>query len=369
MRNRRRWTGVEIDILRREYPKRSTKDVAIFVGHSEGSVRVKAHQLGLKKECQGTRWRPWMLDILKENYPVTNTSLLCEWLGLTAQTVRRKARELGIRKTGWRRRTYRETEDGKRRIIDPEDDSYIREHVGTDTLKDIAERIGVSTCALSHYCKVHGISRFYRKSSIGFIELTPFGEAYLKRHYANMKNAELVAKIGISQRSVIRKARQLGLTKSTSFMKRCQRETAKAAREANLKREKPPKGFRIPGGESYQFKKGVTSLQRLGRKREAERIRNSAASRAKTRILELERVSAGLPQLTKMKVTRQPKRKIQLRCYLKSRGYVVARNSDIVYYNGNTRRSGIEKAAGEFFKFEKQHADTDIDTQCQTRMG
>ena len=49
------------------------------------------------------------------------------------------------------------------------------------------------------------------------IELTDKEVAYLSKHFKHMKNAELAAKLNIGERSVVRLARKLGLTKTAQF--------------------------------------------------------------------------------------------------------------------------------------------------------
>lgn len=115
------------------------------------------------------------------------------------------------------------------------------------------------------------------------IVLTPQQERWLTNHFKHTKNSECAERLGISLRSVVRIARKLGLTKSRQFMARCQRETSDAAKESHRRNGTyPPKGFRIPKSEVGQFKPGVTSRERLGAKRESERIRKSAESRRAT---------------------------------------------------------------------------------------
>lgn len=48
----------------------------------------------------------------------------------------------------------------------------------------------------------------------------------LKRHFPNTRNAELVELIGVSERSIARKAKQLGLEKSKSFISRVATENS-----------------------------------------------------------------------------------------------------------------------------------------------
>ena len=345
----RKWTRSEIDILVREYPRRPTKDVALFTGHPYGSVAVKAKSLGLKRKNVGIDWKEWMVDMLKKHFSDTPNRLLSEWLEVSVSSLACKAKQLGLSKKG---RLYR----GKHRCISPEDDAYIRSRIGTESMASIAKAIGFTRCTVAHYCQRNGICRFITKGNgpTSRIHLTPYGEAYLRKHFPNTHNDVLMAATGLSHSTLHRFARQLGLTKTKAFMRKCQRNTTEAAYKANRERGWPPKGYLIPKREANCFKKGVNNLQRLGEKREAERVRKAAASLARTRELERQRAAEGLPQETKLKVTKQPRRKIQLRCYLQKRGYVIEESSSTAFWTDATRRSPHVEASDEgFFKFAK----------------
>lgn len=81
------------------------------------------------------------------------------------------------------------------------------------------------------------------------IVLTPRQEAWLCRHFRNTRNAELAARLGISETSLHRFARSLGLTKTPQFMRKCQAATAAAAKASHLRNGTyPPKGYHIARG-------------------------------------------------------------------------------------------------------------------------
>lgn len=185
------------------------------------------------------------------------------------------------------------------------------------------------------------------------ITLTEKQENWLKKHFLHTKNAEIAQKLGISETAVHRFARALGLKKSRQYMVKCQRETADAAKRSHrLNGTYPPKGYKIPGSEKYQFKPGETCRDRIGAKREAERIRKSAETRKQTYKSERARAVWGFEQRTKMRVIRQPQAKIQLRYYLKKRGYIVDDVVRIVYYTETTKRGKkIEAKRQPWYKF------------------
>lgn len=171
------------------------------------------------------------------------------------------------------------------------------------------------------------------------IVLTPKQERWLTNHFKHTKNSECAERLGISLRSVVRIARKLRLAKSRQFMAKCQRETAEAAKISHRRNGTyPPKGFRIPNSEAGQFKPGVSSRERLGAKREAERLRKSAETRRATVKRERSRILWGLEQRTKLKLVGNPKKR-QYRYELRQRGYQVARGASVAYVTPLTQRS------------------------------
>lgn len=185
------------------------------------------------------------------------------------------------------------------------------------------------------------------------IKLTDKQEKWLIRHYLHTKNEEIALKLGISETAVHRFARALGLKKSRQYMVKCQRATADAAKRSHLiNNTYPPKGYKIPGSEKYQFKPGKSCLDRLGPKREVQRIQRAVESRKKTYKSERARAIWGLERQTKLKVLRQPREKILLRYYLKKRGYIVDDAAFKVYYTDATKRGKrIEAKKQPWYKF------------------
>jgi len=185
--------------------------------------------------------------------------------------------------------------------------------------------------------------------------LTNKQETWLLNHFRHTKNDLIAEKLGISHSSLHRFARKYGLKKTKCFQSKCQRVATMAAWESNKRNNWPPKGYKIPKSAEYRFKEGVTPEQRLGKKRNAERIEKSAQSRRKTVAAEKRRVLFGLPQKTKLKVVTAPKGKSAYRYNLKKRGYIVPRAARIIYYDENTHRSPIvEQNAYNKYRFTFQ---------------
>lgn len=171
-------------------------------------------------------------------------------------------------------------------------------------------------------------------------DLTEKQVAWLKKHFRNTKNAVLAEKLGISESGLHRLARLHGLKKTKQFMRKTQRATSEAAKASHLKNGTyPPKGYRIPRSEEYQFKKGETPVQRLGKRKEKARIAKCVESRKQTYKLERARALFGLERKTKLHVVKQPLKKIQTRYYLRKRGYIIYDPAFVAYYDENTRRA------------------------------
>lgn len=186
------------------------------------------------------------------------------------------------------------------------------------------------------------------------IVLTPDQEKYLKNHYKHTKNADLSDRLGISVRSVNRIAKSMGLEKSRQFIRKTQLEAANKANESHRKNGTyPPKGYIIPRSEEFRFRKGERPIDRIGKKRETERIRKSVESRNELRKLEKARTLYGLPRQTKLNVVKRPRSQIQLRYYLKKHcGYIADRGGFIFYYTDETKRSAeIESRSRTGFTF------------------
>lgn len=187
------------------------------------------------------------------------------------------------------------------------------------------------------------------------IILSPRQEQWLIRHFKHTKNDELASRLGISQSTLHRFARELGLKKSRQFTKKCQENTTRKAWEANRRNGWPPKGYRIPRSEEHGFKKGETSLQRIGAKREAERIAKAAESRRATVKKELARIHWGLEQKTKLKLVCNRKR-IEYRHQLKKRGYLISEDGRVAVITPHTTRhlKYEEKAKREGMRITEQ---------------
>ena len=197
------------------------------------------------------------------------------------------------------------------------------------------------------------------------IELTPEQERWLKAHFRHTRNEDIGERLGISQSSLHRFARELGLTKTRQFMRKQQRNAADRARESHLRNGTyPPKGYIIPRSEEFRFKAGVTPVERLGKRKERKRIERSAESRRRTLREERARTLFGVPRKTGLRVVREPRGKTCQRWYLRKRGYIIDEANLIAYWTEDTRRATIlEKRPRRWYWFRPMEIDRPIETK------
>lgn len=167
------------------------------------------------------------------------------------------------------------------------------------------------------------------------ITMTPAQREWMRAHFKHTKNDEILARFGWSHSTMHRFARELGLTKTPQFMRKCQEHTTACAIASHLKHGTfPPKGYRIPKSEQHRFKPGHKETEATKRKRLAK----SAETRRQTIKEERARISFGVPQRTKLRLIRQPRIAATQRHYLKQHGYHIERGSMIAYYDEHTVR-------------------------------
>ena len=183
----------------------------------------------------------------------------------------------------------------------------------------------------------------------------------LRKMFKNTPNDVIMEKLEISFSTLHRTARALGLVKTKQFMRKCQRNAAAKARESHIINGTfPPKGYIIPGSEENRFKAGVTSLQRLGARKERQRVEKSAESRRQTLREERARRVFGVPQRTRLRVLNRGHRFYHSVWYLRSRGYEVDTRNLVAWYDDGTRRcpvlekKGRNPDKGHYFDFREK---------------
>ena len=188
------------------------------------------------------------------------------------------------------------------------------------------------------------------------IILTPEQEAYLVKHFRNTKNDVLMAKLGLKFSTFHRIVRKLGLKKTKQFMKKVQRATSEAAKASHLKNGTyPPKGYRIPRSEEFQYKPGDHPWTKCGRRKWNAAHKRGTAKRKKTFEEERVRKKWGFEQKTNLRVIAQPRQKVCDRNYLKRRGYILDEANCIAYWTETTQRATRLEAQPRRFYFFKPH--------------
>ena len=236
--------------------------------------------------------------------------------------------------------------------LTPEQREYLVQRFGDTEKKQLAAQLGISLPTL--YRQAHAL-QLDLPSQLGKIRLRPDQLDWLVKHFKDRENEFLAYKLGISEASLHRLARRYGLRKSKAFLKARSQDGGRTSIYYHRKRDDgfiPKKGDPVrPGSEKAWFRPGVRSVDRIGKKREAERIRKSAASRNATRLNEAIRLRRGLPQLTKLRIRTVPKETYAERHYLRKRGYVLDDAQLIAYWTPDTLRCPRKEANPGVYRF------------------
>ena len=164
---------------------------------------------------------------------------------------------------------------------------------------------------------------------------------WLVEHFPTTLNKDCASRLGVSMRTMIRFARELGLEKDPAWLHGVFMERCAMMAEANRVEGNRGTANLLKYGKQYRFKKGETSRQRLGEEKERERIRKAVESLRETRRKERMRVNWGLEQQTKLKIGHN-KKKTVMRHALKKRGYIIPfRGASVAYHTDDTNRSHI----------------------------
>lgn len=135
-------------------------------------------------------------------------------------------------------------------------DGELRRLYTTTTAPELARRFGVTAGAVRQRLRRIGLRR---KEQPGKIHLTLEQQLWLRRNFPDMANAICALYLGVSESSVVRLARRMGLQKTAQFMREAQAHAVKRARESHLRNGTyPPKGWYSPNlqkGQQYRFKR------------------------------------------------------------------------------------------------------------------
>lgn len=179
-------------------------------------------------------------------------------------------------------------------------------------------------------------------------DLTQEQREWFVANFDHTKNQELADHLGVSLSSVIRKARELGLTKTKEFIEATQRNASEcAARTNRLMGGNAGKFNLVKYGWLYRFKKGENNKDRMTAEAFAEMHRKIAITRKETFNKERRRVLFGIEQRTKLRVVKCSREKISLRANLRKHGYEIARASNEATVTSETQRSLMMEARAE----------------------
>lgn len=181
----------------------------------------------------------------------------------------------------------------------------------------------------------------------GKMTLTDEEWGWMEEHFAHTKNEEVARHLGVSLRTAVRLAREMGLEKNAEFVRAMQANAVHHAARTNRGQGNAGKANLLKYGKAYQFKPGIGNKDRLSAEAFSEMHRRSAETRKRTVMAERRRVAFGLEQKTDLRVIKAPKAKICLRNRLRKRGYVVPRASSDATIAADTRRSATLEQRAE----------------------
>lgn len=255
------------------------------------------------------------------------------------------------------------------RTLTPEEISELERLYPVTTNRELCRQFDISIDALQDYIASPRGWKKDRKAVLignrGGRSLSDKDLAWFIRHYKHTKNADIMQRLGIGESTLHRLARKHGLKKSRQHMRKAQAEASAAAREVCVRygiyeetrqrmtvkmQEMYARGEYIPGS----FMPGVTNEQRLGPKRNRERIEKARSTRNESIRKDRVRIHFGLPQKLKLKLnyngyTEAHRKKTIHRNLFRKHNYIVERGSDEVYYDELTdRRPNMEANAHKY---------------------
>ena len=187
--------------------------------------------------------------------------------------------------------------------------------------------------------------------------LTAEQRAWMVENFADTPNAKCCEQLGVSMRTIARLARELGLWKSSDFMKRAQANAAEHASKANAGEGNAGIINLLKYGKRFQYRPGHNPRGTMDEQQWQDMHARKGKALSHTYAKERRRVLFGLEQRTNLNVTREPRCVTSIRHSLKLRGYEVQRGSRIATITMMTTRSQrVEQNATKMhFRFIEQH--------------
>lgn len=136
----------------------------------------------------------------------------------------------------------------------------------TEKLSDIAKKLNRTEQAIQVRAYQMGLRR---KVNPHLIQWTPQMLKLLTTFFPTMFNKPLAKWIGVSQRTMLRKARELGLQKQEGFLDKRRKDINALASEALRKKDSHPSHFRkgVRFNPEWEFKKGHKESEETKAKR------------------------------------------------------------------------------------------------------
>lgn len=248
----------------------------------------------------------------------------------------------------------------KKRVLDPAEEKYFLDNFGKAPVQEICKRLRFSTAAYYRLAKAYGLKPRDPHENGDPIEWTPEMLETLRREFPTALNQDLGRKLGISQTTLHRKARELKLTKAPDH-----RERNLKAIGARISRgqKASPKAAANPGRFQKSQRANPAGEFQAGRRnwhdvetpeQKAARIEKARQTRKQTTQQELLRRKLGFEPRIKQhlrlryyipaaddvegwkRVHAMEKREYTIRHTLKKRGYRL--DGFTAYYNQETQR-------------------------------
>lgn len=232
----------------------------------------------------------------------------------------------------------------KKRILDQQEEKYFLDNFGKAPVQEICKRLSFSTAAYYRQAKAYGLKTKDPHENGDPIEWTPEMLETLRREFPTALNQDLGRKLGISQTTLHRKARELKLTKAPDHRERNLKTIAEKISRGQKDSQKAaanPGRFqkgerRNPAGE---FRKGESWCRTASAEKVAAKTQKASQTRKENTYHAMVRLKYGMQSGLKQhlrrreyipryddaegwkQVRKRESREYQMRHYLKKRGY------------------------------------------------
>ena len=156
---------------------------------------------------------------------------------------------------------------------------FIKSHLKTHTIFWIGKQIGVNRTTMHRYAKLYKWKGRNMREVLS-IEWSPEDIGHLKREFRRQFNRQLAAHFGVSIRCLIRKARELKLTKEPGFLEKRRKIISQMAAQAHPPVSQGTIDRLTEAGRATRFKPGHAPVARDHKKIWETRRRNSEAQRS-----------------------------------------------------------------------------------------